>query len=214
MQTEADIVIVGGGLTGCAVASRLKQLNPSLSIILLEAGPDATSDPRTVSPMAGFTLARTEMDWQYMTQPQVNLNGRRLYGQAGKVLGGGSTVNYAGWARGDATDYDEWARIVDDDRWSFRRLLPYFKKSETFLAPEDAPIDNDLHGFHGPIKYTSISNSHPERRYGLRQPIFDAWSELGVSLNHDGNSGTIAGISEIMENCMMEFASHHTLPTS
>ena len=199
-QTEADIVIVGGGLTGCAVASRLKQADPSLSIILLEAGSDATGDPRTISPMAGFALARTEMDWQYVTQPQVHLNGRRLYGQAGKVLGGGSTVNYGGWARGDATDYDQWSRIVGDDRWSFQSLLPYFKKSETFLVPKDAPIDKDLHGFLGPIKCTSVSNSNPERRYGLRQPLFNAWSELGFSLNYDGNSGNIAGITEIVEN--------------
>lgn len=195
--TEADYIVVGGGLTGCALASRLKQGDASLNILLIEAGVDATGDPRTTAPMGCFALSHSELDWAYQTIPQSHTKNRAHYNAAGKTLGGGSTLNYGAWTRGDASDYDEWANVVKDPRWSYKGLLPYFKKSEHHF---DANSDPQQHGFEGPIHYVSVSGSDPERQYLLRKPVHAAWTELGVKHNPDANSGRLAGISEIEES--------------
>ncbi|KAL9632726.1 MAG: hypothetical protein Q9164_005140 [Protoblastenia rupestris] len=195
--SEADYIIVGGGLTGCTLASRLHQGDTSANILLVEAGIDATGDPRVTTPMGGFALGRSELDWAYQTTPQLNTKDRQHYNAAGKTLGGGSVLNYGSWTRGDASDYDDWAKVVNDDRWSYKGMLPFFKKSEHHFDPNS---DQQQHGFEGPMHYASVSASHPERLYPLREPILAAWGELGVALNSDTNSGSVIGISEIEEN--------------
>ena len=194
--TEADYIIVGGGLVGCALASRLQQGDPSLTVLVIEAGADPTGNPHVTSVMGTFALGGSDMNWNYPTTPQEYNNNRSHIESAGKVLGGGSVINYGGWTRGDAGDYDEWARVVGDDRWSYQGLLPYFRKSEHYF---DSRANVKLHGFDGPIHVTSVSGSDPNRLYGLRAPVKDAFMELGVSLN-DGSTGSMAGISEYTEN--------------
>ena len=129
--SEADYIVVGGGLTGCAVASRLYQADPSLDVLLLEAGIDASDNPLTRDLGGAFALARSELDYNYQSTHQPNTGDRVHSITAGKVLGGGSILNYGGWARGDASDYNRWAKSVGDERWSYKSLLPYLKKSET-----------------------------------------------------------------------------------
>jgi choline dehydrogenase-like flavoprotein len=70
---------------------------------------------------------------------------------AGKALGGGSVINYCGWTRGDVGEYGDWARVVGDDRWSFKGLLPYFRGSEHYF---DSKADPEIHGSDGPIILT------------------------------------------------------------
>ena len=65
----ADYIVVGGGLTGCVVASRLKQYDPSVVVVVLEAGPDPENKHDITTPMGGFALQGTELDWQYPTKP-------------------------------------------------------------------------------------------------------------------------------------------------
>jgi choline dehydrogenase-like flavoprotein len=176
--TVADYIIVGGGLTGCALATRLAEmLGPSISILLLEAGPDPSSNPNTTTPMAGFGHQWSELDWGYPTAPIPTIANRVITLSAGKTLGGGSVLNYGGWARGDASDYDAWARIVGDERWSYNGLLPYLRRSERFSKTEGNP---QQHGLGGPMKVTSISASDPKRQYPLRGAIQKAWAEIGV----------------------------------
>ncbi|KAH8672128.1 putative glucose dehydrogenase [Tricladium varicosporioides] len=193
---EADYVFVGGGLTGCATAARLRQGNPLLSIIIVEAGPDASGNPNVTSPMGSFALTGSDLDWQYLSLADASTNNRVHINNAGKALGGGSTINYGGWSRGDAADYDEWSSIVGDSRWSYAGLLPFFKKSETYFEKN---ANSDQHGFKGPIHIVSTSASDPNRLYGLRKPLLDAWTELGVKYNPDP-VGSTAGISEYLEN--------------
>ncbi len=193
----ADYIVVGGGLTGCVVASRLKQGDESLNIMLIEAGPDSSGDSRVKTPMAGFALSYSELDWADQTVPQPHTYNRSFYSTAGKTLGGGSVLNYGGWSRGDATDYDEWARAVRDSRWSYQGLLPFFKKSEHYYDPN---ADPDQHSFGGPMHYISVAASDPERQYPLREPLRAVWSELGLQYNPDTNGGSLAGISELEEN--------------
>ena len=194
---EADYIIVGGGLTGCALASRLYHDNTALKIILLEAGNDPTGNPQVTTIAGAFALANSELDWSYKSVPQSATNDRVYSISAGKTLGGGSVLNYGGWSRGDEKDYDVWAKTVNDPRWSYAGLLPFFKKTETHFDPE---ADVTQYGHHGPMHITSVSASDPRRQYGLRGPIRDAWTELGVNYNANPSSGSLAGISECLEN--------------
>lgn len=197
---EADVLVIGGGLTGCAIASRVKQGSPSSSVAVIEAGPNPAGDPRVTSPMGSFALAFSELDWAYMTVSQRHTNDRSYYNGAGKTLGGGSVLNYGGWSRGDITDYKEWARLTGDDSWSYEGLLPYFKKSEHYLNIAEDEQRSKHHGFEGPIRCISVSQSDVERKYGLRKPVKDAWYELGVPFTPNANDGHHLGISEVDEN--------------
>lgn len=194
--TEADYIFVGGGLTGCATAARLHQGNPLLKIIIIEVGPDASDNPNVAPAMGSFALTASDLDWQYPSLPDASTNNRVHINNAGKALGGGSTINYGGWSRGDAADYDEWGATVGDSRWSYAGQLPFFKKSETYF---DKNANPEQHGFKGPVHVISVSASDPNRLYGLRQPLLDAWTELGVKFNPDP-AGSTAGISEYTES--------------
>jgi choline dehydrogenase-like flavoprotein len=141
--TEADYIIVGGGLTGCALASRLHQRYKSLEILIIEAGVDPSDNPNTTTPAGAFALIGSDLDWAYKGVPQPNTGDRVQIRHAGKALGGGSVINYGGWARGDVGDYDEWARVVGDDRWSFKGLLPFLRRTEHYF---DSKADPEIHG--------------------------------------------------------------------
>ncbi|BCS24209.1 GMC family oxidoreductase [Aspergillus puulaauensis] len=195
-SSEADYIIVGGGLTGCVVASRLKQRDPSLDILVLEAGPDPSNNPNVKTFPGLFSLLDSDLDWSYATTPQANTANREHTVHAGKALGGGSTINFGGWSRGDSRDYDLWATTVGDTRWGFKGLLPYFRRSESFF---DHSADPAYHGFEGPVRVTSVSESDPKRRYPLREPIRDAWLELGEKFNPGVGSGQLSGIVEFLE---------------
>jgi choline dehydrogenase-like flavoprotein len=96
IPTGADYIVVGGGLTGCALASRLARLlGPSVSILLLEAGPDSGSYPNTTTPMEGFALQGSELDWAYSTAPIPTTENRVITFPAGKTFGGGSCSTMA-----------------------------------------------------------------------------------------------------------------------
>ncbi|KAK4613781.1 GMC-type oxidoreductase acuG [Fulvia fulva] len=114
-RTEYDYIIAGGGLCGCVVASRLIQAFSDRSVALVETGPDSRGNPTVLSPATAWALP-ADYYQNYLTQPQKPLNNRSLDLKTGRVLGGGSAVNYGGWTRGDRSGYDEWAKLVGDDR--------------------------------------------------------------------------------------------------
>jgi len=86
-------IIVGGGIAGCVVASRLHERDPLLDILLIEAGTDASNHPLVPGAMTAQQLLHSELDWDYKTTPQSHLNNRECYAGAGKALGGGSVIN-------------------------------------------------------------------------------------------------------------------------
>lgn len=92
-QSNPDYIIVGGGIAGCVTASRLHEKDPSLNILLIEAGTDASEHPNVPLAMTGQLLLHSELDWDYNTVPQRHLNNRECYAAAGKALGGGSVIN-------------------------------------------------------------------------------------------------------------------------
>ncbi|CAF9904235.1 MAG: hypothetical protein HETSPECPRED_003456 [Heterodermia speciosa] len=196
----ADYVVVGGGLTGCTIASRLKQHDPATSVVVLEAGPNPESKHDVITPMGGFALQGTELDWQYSTTPQNGTHNRTHTLTAGKTLGGGSVLNYGGWSRGDAADYDAWSRITGFGLWDYESLSPYFKRSERFDPAVNAQPGALQRGLWAPVKITSVSASSPKRKYPLKEPILAAWRELGVERTTYGCTGRNEGVSEWLEN--------------
>lgn len=198
IPATADYIILGGGIAGCVLASRLKEADSSLSIVLIEAGQDPTGHPLTTAPLACFAAHHSDLDYAYRTVPQEHLGGRACYAAAAKVLSGGSAVNYGAWTRGPAADFDCWADQVGSSEWSYRGLLPYFKKSEDYaLSPG---VDPEQHGANGPIHVVSISDSDPVRKYPLRNLVEQAWLELGVERVKDANGGEPLGLAEIVES--------------
>ncbi|KAL4732882.1 hypothetical protein BDV11DRAFT_201170 [Aspergillus similis] len=197
MSETYDYIIVGGGLTGCALAGRLSEKNGSLRILIIEAGPDVVDHPLTSTPLACFAAHHSPLDWDYTTVPQKHLNNRECYNPAGKALGGGTAINYGTWTRGNAIDYNLWAKLVGDFSWSYEGLLPYFKRTETHYDPN---ADLATHGTSGPVYNTIVALSSPDRKYPLKEPIRSAWEHIGIKYNPDANAGSPLGIADFGEN--------------
>src|SRR5262245_43487159 len=103
-----DVIVIGAGSAGCALAARLSE-ERSCRVMLLEAG--GRDRHWNIHVPAAFSwLFRSSCDWNYETEPEPHLNGRRLYWPRGKVLGGSSSVNAMIYIRGHPSDYDEWER--------------------------------------------------------------------------------------------------------
>lgn len=100
-----------------------------------------------------------------------------------------------GWIRGDASDYDLWASLVKDPKWSYHGFLPYFRKVENYHTRQ---VDVDEHGFEGPIHTQSVSST--DRDYPLRDQVKAAWASAGVTYIVDANSGHPQGLGELVEN--------------
>jgi choline dehydrogenase-like flavoprotein len=195
---QYDFIIVGGGLAGCTLASRLTQGDQSLSILIIEVGVDPKNHPLVTStPLACFGAHGSDLDWHYKTTPQGHLNNEARFVPAGKALSGGTATNYGTWTRGGAVNYDHWAKLVGDSRWSYQGMLPYLKKTEHHFAPG---ADPEQHGFNGPIHTATVATGNPARKYPLREPLRAAWKEVGVQQIEDSNTGYQLGLSEMVEN--------------
>ena len=129
-QESFEYVVVGGGSGGCVVASRLKE--SGAHVLLLEAG-EPDNQPDIHIPGLWWRLFGSSVDWNYETEPQLHLNGRRVYWPRGKTLGGSSSTNAMIYIRGHPGDYDGWA-AAGNRGWSYEDVLPYFRRSEDFRS--------------------------------------------------------------------------------
>ena len=189
---QYDLIIVGGGTSGCVLASRLHQGDPSKSILLIERGPDEQKHPQITNPLAAPLIpVTTNLASKYDTVPQAGLAKRSILNLAGNILSGSSAINYGMWSRGDKTDYEQWAKSSGDDRWTYERMMPYFNRSEHHHDPD---ADPNLHGFNGPIH--TISG----RQYPLCDTVYDAFHAVGYQDNPDANSGNPLGLAKYTEN--------------
>ncbi|KAI1395759.1 choline dehydrogenase [Hypoxylon fuscum] len=212
VDLAADYVVVGGGLTGCVIASRLSRSDKKPKVILVEAGSDPSSNPAAAAFLSGLSLQGSEFDYVYQSEPVANTANRVHTLTSGKALGGGSILNYGGWLRADAANYDEWGEIVGDSRWTYEGFKPWLRKSEHF---HDSGADADQHGFDGPMHVISTSASESgERKYLLREPVRKSWAELGISPNLQKKNGTVTGLTEMYENSRdgMRQPSHKVYP--
>jgi choline dehydrogenase len=175
VKTNAyDYIIVGAGSAGCVLAARLTE-DPHSRVLLLEAGGhDKAKEIRI--PAAFSKLYKTEVDWNYSTEPERCLHNRRLYWPRGKMLGGSSSMNAMIYVRGNRLDYDYWASLGNEG-WSFKDVLPYFKKSEMQQRGE-----SEYHGAGGPLHVAELRCVNP-----LTRAFLEAASALGVPSNADFN---------------------------
>ncbi|QIP11564.1 choline dehydrogenase [Spirosoma aureum] len=145
-----DYIIIGAGSAGCVLANRLS-VDPSLSVLLLEAGgPDKKMEIRI--PAAYTKLNGTAVDWGFWTEPQLALNGRRMYQPRGKTLGGCSSTNAMAYVRGNRLDYNDWATHGGNKGWGYADVLPYFIRSEH--NEQFSQLDSFYHGHEGLLNVT------------------------------------------------------------
>jgi choline dehydrogenase-like flavoprotein len=171
-----DYVIVGGGPAGCVLACRLSE-NLAVRVLLLEAGPE-DKDPYIHWPAGFYKLTTsTRNGWGYQTAPLAHVGGRRMWFPQGRVLGGGGSINAQVFTRGNPKDYDEWADAEGCAGWSFRDVLPYFRRFEDNERFSDA-----WHGTGGPIGVSDPISPHPLSKVFVR-----AAQEAGLPYNPDFN---------------------------
>lgn len=178
---DADYVIAGGGSAGCVLAARLSE-DPRNRVVLLEAGGPADGFMNRM-PAGGMTLLNGPNDWAHLTEPDPSMNGRQIVWNAGKLLGGGSSVNGMIYIRGDRSDYDEWARDLGCTGWSWDDVLPMFRKSEDF-----AGRPSQTHGNMGPLGVTLPGMQHP-----LAKSFVEGCVQFGLCRVEDYCAGDVDG---------------------
>jgi choline dehydrogenase len=173
-----DFVIVGGGSAGSALANRLSA-DPATRVLVLEAGrPDYRFDAFIHMPAAlAFPIGNKYYDWQYESEPEPHMHGRRIYHARGKVLGGSSSINGMIFQRGNPLDYERWAAEPGLSEWDYAHCLPYFKRMETCLAGAD-----DYRGADGPLLLERGPAESP-----LFGAFFEAVQQAGYALTSDVN---------------------------
>ncbi len=173
MRDRYDYVIVGGGSAGCALANRLSA-DPAVSVLVLEAGRrDWKFDVFIHMPAAlSFGIGNRFYDWMYESEPEPEMGQRRVYHARGKVLGGSSSINGMIFQRGNPLDFERWGSDPGMKSWDYAHCLPYFKRMENCLAPQDGSV---YRGDQGPLVL---------ERGPATNPLFEAFLEATVQAGH------------------------------
>lgn len=185
---EYDVIVAGAGSAGCVVASRLTE-DPSVTLCLIEAG-KRDRNPWIHVPLGfGKVVPNPRLNWGYLTEPEPGLNGRQITWPRGKVLGGSGSINGLVFLRGAPSDFDEWERLGAKG-WSYKDVLPYFKRSENNVDGADA-----WRGQGGPMTISSIKEpSVPARAF------VEAAQRLQIPRNSDFNGEKIEGVGFVQLN--------------
>ncbi|WP_324730614.1 GMC family oxidoreductase [Pseudomonas paeninsulae] len=199
-----DYIIVGAGSAGCILANRLSASGEH-SVLLLEAG-GKDSSPWFRIPV-GFAKMyyNPTHNWMYYSQPEQQLANRAIYAPRGKVQGGSGSINAMIYVRGQAHDFDDWA-AGGNDGWSFKDVLPYFKKLESH------PLgDTEYHGASGPIHISPMKgHTHP-----ICDTFIEGCEQLGYKRSEDFNGKDFegAGLYDVNtrngQRCSSSFAYLH-----
>ena len=190
-----DVVIVGGGSAGCALANRLSA-DPSVSVLVLEAGRTDRFDPLIHAPAAlPFPIGNPLYDWKYESEPEPAMNDRRVYHARGKVLGGSSSINGMIFQRGNPMDYERWAADPGMEAWDYRHCLPYFKRMESLILPDGQVGADDWRGGSGPLKLERSPATNP-----LFSAFFESAQQAGYPLTDDVNGYRQEGFGRFDRN--------------
>ena len=191
-----DYVIIGGGTAGCLLANRLSA-EPNHRVLLLEAG-KTDSYPWIHIPVGYlYCIGNPRTDWMYHTEPDAGLNNRVQRYPRGRVLGGCSSINGMIYMRGQARDYDAWAKITGDDSWSWQNALADFKAHENHYRLDQGadPITgnnsrfSDMHGSGGEWRVEKQRLS-----WDVLDSFADAAEQAGIEKIDDFNGGDNAGV--------------------
>ena len=189
----SDVVVVGGGSAGSVIAARLTE-DKNTRVLVLEAGrPDSLWDLFIHMPSGfSFPIGAKNYDWMYESDPEPEMNGRRVYHARGKVLGGSSSINGMIYQRGNPMDYEKWGQNPGMENWDFAHCLPYFNRMETAAAAEP---NDPRRGHDGPL-YLSRGPATSE----LFQALFKSVQEAGYNLTNDVNGYRQEGFAPFDRN--------------
>ncbi|WP_187335103.1 GMC family oxidoreductase [Novosphingopyxis iocasae] len=176
---EFDVIVVGGGSAGSAVAGRLSE-DPARSVCLIEAG--GTNDDWRVKTPGMMPFLPDNTNWHYSTIPQKGLNGRMGHQPRGRGMGGSSAINAMLYIRGNSWDYDNWA-AMGCTGWAYEDVLPYFKRSES-----NERGGNAFHGGDGPLSVSDQHSVNPGSK-----AFVESAARLQMPLNEDFNGARQAG---------------------
>jgi choline dehydrogenase len=180
-STRFDYIVVGAGSAGCVLANRLTASGRH-RVLLLEAGGQDRNIWIHIPLGYGKLFANPKVNWLYTTEPEPELNNRRVIQPRGRVMGGSSSINGLLYIRGQHEDYDHW-RQLGNAGWSFKDVLPYFRRAEDQERGAD-----DLHGVGGHLKVSDVCEPHP-----LCEAFIEAAKESGFPRNDDFNGPTQEG---------------------
>jgi choline dehydrogenase len=177
-----DYIILGGGTAGCVLANRLSQ-DADISVLLLEAGGQDNWIWIHIPVGYLYCIGNPRTDWCFRTQAEEGLGGRSILYARGRVLGGCSSINAMIYMRGQARDYDHWASLTGDDSWSWKQVLPMFKRSEDHWRGGDA-----YHGSGGELRV-----EEQRLHWDILDRFADAAEQASIPRSADFNTGDNTG---------------------
>jgi choline dehydrogenase len=181
-----DYIIVGAGSAGGVLAARLTE-DPKVRVLLVEAGPEDRSWRIHMPAAVGSLLSSDAYNWNYVSDPEPFLDGRRLTHPRGRVLGGSSSINGMVYVRGHADDYNGWAD-AGLTGWSYPDVLPYFKRAERHALGADR-----YHGGQGPLAvFAPTLEASP-----LAAAFVRAAAQAGYGLSEDSNGERQEGFGRV-----------------
>ena len=176
-MNEFDYIIVGAGSAGCVLANRLSS-NPSLRVLLVEAGESNKHILVQMPTALSYPMAMDRFNWGYYSEPEPGLDGRRISCPRGKGLGGTSLINGMVYVRGNPHDFEEWESLGAEG-WGYRDCLPYFKRAESWIGGGDIYRGGD-----GPL---GVSAGNKMRLNPLYRAFIEAGVEAGYPETQDYN---------------------------
>jgi len=183
-----DYIVIGAGSAGAVIAARLSE-DKDARVLLLEAGGKDRHLFQTM-PLAFLrVVASSSYNWKFESEPEPELNNRRLEIPRGKTLGGSSSINALMYIRGNAMDYDLW-RQQGCEGWGYRDVLPYFKRLETSWRGE-----SEFHGASGPVRTEPVD--FPDM---LFEQFRRAAEAAGIPYNEDPNGAVQDGFARMEQN--------------